>query len=301
MSIDETPAVVSTEWLAARLDDPALRLADVRWYLPHLGKRGRDEYERGHLPGAVFVDLETELAAPHGRGPGRHPLPAPEAFGAAMARAGVGPETHVVAYDDTGGSIAARLWWLLRHFGHPRVSVLDGGITRWVGRGAPSQQGRPGALPGGVRAPPGGGAGGGEGRGAAPERGSGGGGAGRPGNGALRGAGGAGRSPRGARPRRRQRPVRRESGAGRGGRGRGGEVQGAGGAAGAVRRAGGDAGSGRWSSTAAAESPPATICSPCTWPESATPGSTRAPGATGRPIPRSRWRPGPTPGNPWSG
>jgi thiosulfate/3-mercaptopyruvate sulfurtransferase len=148
VSADDIPAVVSTAWLAARQDDPALRLADVRWYLPHLGKRGRDEYDRGHLPGAVFVDLETDLAASHGRGPGRHPLPAPEEFRAAMARAGVDSETHVVAYDDSGGSIAARLWWLLRHFGHPRVSVLDGGITRWVAEGRPLTRDVPAPPPG---------------------------------------------------------------------------------------------------------------------------------------------------------
>ena len=148
MSVDDTPALVSTAWLAARLDDPALRLADVRWYLPHLGKRGRDEYDRGHLPEAVFVDLDADLAASHGRGPGRHPLPAPEAFRTAMGRAGVGPETHVVAYDDSGGSITARLWWLLRHFGHPRVSVLDGGITRWVAEGRPLTRDVPAPPPG---------------------------------------------------------------------------------------------------------------------------------------------------------
>jgi thiosulfate/3-mercaptopyruvate sulfurtransferase len=131
----ETPALVSTDWLAAHLDDEGVRVADVRWYLPHVGKQGREEYGRGHIPGAVFVDLETALAGPRGSGPGRHPLPAPEVFAAAMSRAGVGAETHVVAYDDAGGSIAARLWWLLRHMGHPKVSVLDGGVGRWSAEG----------------------------------------------------------------------------------------------------------------------------------------------------------------------
>jgi thiosulfate/3-mercaptopyruvate sulfurtransferase len=131
------PAIVSTAWLATHLADPDLRVADVRWYLPHLGRHGRDEHEQGHIPGAVFVDLESELAAPRGSGPGRHPLPGAEAFGASMSRAGVGPQTHVVAYDDTGGSVAARLWWLLRYFGHERVSVLDGGIGRWTAEGRP--------------------------------------------------------------------------------------------------------------------------------------------------------------------
>ena len=131
------PALVSTAWLADRLADPGVRVADVRWYLPHLGKRGADEYERGHIPGAVFVDLDTELASPRGSGPGRHPLPTPRQFAAAMSRAGVRPETHVVAYDDAGGATAARLWWLLRYFGHSRASVLDGGITSWIAEGRP--------------------------------------------------------------------------------------------------------------------------------------------------------------------
>jgi thiosulfate/3-mercaptopyruvate sulfurtransferase len=131
--------LVSTQWLAEHLDDPAVRIADVRWYLPHLGRRGADEYRAGHIPGAVFVDLDTELAGPAAHGPGRHPIPNATVFGAAMSRVGIGSLTHVVAYDDAGGSIAARLWWLLRYYGHDRVSVLDGGITRWTAEGRPLQ------------------------------------------------------------------------------------------------------------------------------------------------------------------
>src|SRR5688500_16342076 len=142
MSSDSTgdssaPALVSVEWLARYLDDPAIRIADVRWYLPHLGRSGRAEYDAGHLPGAAFIDLATQLAAPPGSGPGRHPLPTPAHFSTAMSRAGIGPQTHVVAYDDSGGSIAARLWWLLRYYGHERVSVLDGGIAAWRTAGQP--------------------------------------------------------------------------------------------------------------------------------------------------------------------
>jgi thiosulfate/3-mercaptopyruvate sulfurtransferase len=142
------PALVSTRWLADHLDDPHVRIADVRWYLPHLGRNGREEYHQGHIPGAVFVDLDADLAAPAAQGPGRHPLPAEQAFAAAMARAGIGPETHVVAYDDTGGSTAARLWWLLRYFGHERVSVLDGGLPRWRAEGRAMTAAVPDVAPG---------------------------------------------------------------------------------------------------------------------------------------------------------
>lgn len=110
-----------------------LRLIDVRWYLGK--KRGQDEYAAGHLPGAVFVDLDSALAsapasAPNG-GPGRHPLPSREVFEQAMRDAGVNEHSFVVACDDANGSIAARLWWLLRYFGHDNVAVLDGGIDAW--------------------------------------------------------------------------------------------------------------------------------------------------------------------------
>jgi len=128
------PPLVSCEWLARRLGHPDLRVADVRWSLVDKDK-GYREYREAHIPGAVFLDVDTDLAAPRGNGPGRHPLPTPEAFAAAMSRAGIGPRTHVVAYDFGDGSTAARLWWLLRYFGHERTSVLDGGMARWVAEG----------------------------------------------------------------------------------------------------------------------------------------------------------------------
>ena len=132
--MSEIPSpLVDVDWLSANAS--AARIVDVRWYLQ--GKRGADEYARGHLPGAVFVDLERDLAAPGRGGPGRHPLPSASDFAATLRRIGVEAGTVVVAYDDAGGSIAARLWWLLRWFGHGGGRVLDGGLPAWVARGLP--------------------------------------------------------------------------------------------------------------------------------------------------------------------
>jgi thiosulfate/3-mercaptopyruvate sulfurtransferase len=105
-------------------------LADVRWYLD--GRSGRAAYESGHLPGAVFVDLDASLAAHASPGAGRHPLPDPATFAQGMAAAGIGDESTVVAYDDQGGVIAARLVWLLRVLGHD-AALLDGGLGAWPG------------------------------------------------------------------------------------------------------------------------------------------------------------------------
>jgi thiosulfate/3-mercaptopyruvate sulfurtransferase len=132
----DTPLLVSCAWLAGHTSDPDVRVADVRWSLVEKDK-GRSAYRTAHVPGAVFLDVDTDLAAPRGQGPGRHPLPAPGTFAAAMSRAGIGARTHVVAYDFGDGSTAARLWWLLRYHGHDRVSVLDGGMARWVAEGRP--------------------------------------------------------------------------------------------------------------------------------------------------------------------
>jgi thiosulfate/3-mercaptopyruvate sulfurtransferase len=126
--------LISVEELAGRLDDPTLRLADVRWFVGE-PERGRREYDEGHLPGAMFVDLDRDLAAP--TGPGRHPLPDPAAFAARMGELGIGPDDLVVAYDDSLGTIAARLWWMLDNLGHKKVALLDGGLKAWRAAGLP--------------------------------------------------------------------------------------------------------------------------------------------------------------------
>ena len=116
--------------LAAAGDPPTL--LDVRWRLS--GPPGIEAYQAGHVPGAVFVDLDRDLAGPPGPG-GRHPMPSAAAFQAAMRRAGVSDGRLVVVYDDADSTAAARAWWLLRYFGHPRVRVLDGGYRAWTAAG----------------------------------------------------------------------------------------------------------------------------------------------------------------------
>lgn len=119
---------LSSRRLRERLGE--VRVVDCRWSLD--GSQGREQYRQGHLPGAVYVDLDEELAAPASPAAGRHPLPDPEDFAAAMSRAGIGDGDTVVAYDTAGGAIAARLVWMLRVLDHP-AAVLDGGLDAWEG------------------------------------------------------------------------------------------------------------------------------------------------------------------------
>jgi thiosulfate/3-mercaptopyruvate sulfurtransferase len=137
--------LVSVDWLAAHRTDPNLRMADVRWSLS--GPPGRERFEAGHIPGAVFLDADRELSSP-GEGPGRHPIPSAEKLAAVLGARGIGDEHIVVAYDDAGGSIAARLWWLFRHYGHDGAcAVLDGGIGAWTDAGEPLVSDAPRVTP----------------------------------------------------------------------------------------------------------------------------------------------------------
>jgi thiosulfate/3-mercaptopyruvate sulfurtransferase len=114
---------------------PNLRIVDCRWVLGQPGA-GKLAYASGHLPGAIHLDLDDDLADPAGFGaPGRHPLPSPSAFEATLAAVGIGDRDLVVAYDDVGGWVAARLWWMLDVLGHGTVAVLDGGIDAWTAAG----------------------------------------------------------------------------------------------------------------------------------------------------------------------
>jgi thiosulfate/3-mercaptopyruvate sulfurtransferase len=120
------------ELLRPGSDSPAV--LDVRWQLG--GPPGAEDYAEGHIPGAVFIDLDAQLADPPGPR-GRHPLPRAEAFAEAMRTAGVRTDRPVVVYDAAASLAAARAWWLLRYFGHSRVAVLDGGWASWIRAGHP--------------------------------------------------------------------------------------------------------------------------------------------------------------------
>ena len=132
--------LISVDELSDRLamDDPFLRVVDVRWYLNRPGA-GRAAYDAGHIPGALFLDLDADLSDAHGLGaPGRHPLPRPADFARTLAARGIGSQHLVVAYDDAGGTVAARLWWMLDNLRHGGgAAVLDGGIGAWLDAGHP--------------------------------------------------------------------------------------------------------------------------------------------------------------------
>lgn len=140
--------LLSPELLADRLADPRLRIVDVRWYLGRPGD-GRAAYDAGHIPGAIFLDIDGDLArAPAAGLPGRHPLPEPAVFARRLAVAGIGDDDLVVAYDDVGGWVAARLWWMLDALGHRDVVVLDGGLEAWTAAGGPVTREVAGVAPG---------------------------------------------------------------------------------------------------------------------------------------------------------
>lgn len=142
----EGPArpLVTCSWLADHLDDPGVRIVDTRWFLGQPGA-GKLRYEEDHVPGAVFLDLDDDLAA--SEGPGRHPLLSPADLADLLGRHGISTDHHVVVYDQGPGAIAARLWWMLRSVGHERVSVLDGGYGRWSDQDHPLTTGPPDVVP----------------------------------------------------------------------------------------------------------------------------------------------------------
>lgn len=134
MSYVHPEALVSTEWLAAHLNDANIRIADATYHLPTAKRDAEAEYKAAHIPGAVFFDIDHISDASN---PLPHMLPSPAEFAAAMAKIGIGSDDFVVVYDTYGLMSAARAWWMLRIFGHDRVAVLNGGLPKWKSDGRP--------------------------------------------------------------------------------------------------------------------------------------------------------------------
>ncbi|HKH11395.1 MAG TPA: sulfurtransferase [Rubrobacter sp.] len=153
--MDTRDPLVDTGWLQGRLEDPGLRVVDIRGYVKKTdlgdGRQraeylpAREEYDEAHVPGAVFVDWTRDITDPE------DPVPAqispPARFADLMGSLGIGDETHVVVYDHAGGQFATRLWWALTYYGHDRVSVLDGGWNKWTDEGRPTSAEVPNPAP----------------------------------------------------------------------------------------------------------------------------------------------------------
>ena len=133
-------SLVSTDWLARRIGEPDLVIIDSSWFMPSLGRSGRDEYLAAHIPGARFLDIDEVADKSH---PAPHMLPGAQQFGEAMERLGVGSDDRIVVYDNSPTRTAARGWFMLRHFGASDVAILDGGFQKWLAEGRPTESGQP--------------------------------------------------------------------------------------------------------------------------------------------------------------
>ena len=131
---DDPKTLVSTEWLAAHLDDPDLRIIDASWHMPAAGRDARAEYEAAHIPGARFFDID---AIADSRSPLPHMAPQPELFISRLRAMGIGDGHQVVVYDNSDVHSAARVWWLFRLMGKTDVAMLDGGFAKWQAEGRP--------------------------------------------------------------------------------------------------------------------------------------------------------------------
>lgn len=132
MSYAHPEALVSTEWLAAHLSDPHVRIVDSSFKQPGVTPTAREDYDAGHIPGAVFFDID-DVAEPGTSLP--HMIPSAERFAAKMTERGIGNGDRVIVYDANGLSSAGRAWWLMRLFGHNNVALLDGGLPKWKAEG----------------------------------------------------------------------------------------------------------------------------------------------------------------------
>jgi thiosulfate/3-mercaptopyruvate sulfurtransferase len=140
--VEVSNVLAETDWLAAHLDDHDLRVADCRFSFEYDASR---DYHAGHIPGAVYVRLQQDLASPNG--PVHFAIPPPEQFAASMERLGIGDQTVVVAYDDQGGHFASRFWLCMTFYGHDRFHILNGGLTKWLAEGRPVVTAAPPARP----------------------------------------------------------------------------------------------------------------------------------------------------------
>ncbi len=131
-TLNTTPYLVESEWLATHLDDPQVRIIDMRYYFD---RPGRAAYEAGHLPGAVHLDFETELSDPDH--PIKYMLLTSDGLAALLGRLGVDNSRRIVAYDDEGGHFASRLWWTLTYYGFDNMRILHGGVQKWQSEGRP--------------------------------------------------------------------------------------------------------------------------------------------------------------------
>jgi thiosulfate/3-mercaptopyruvate sulfurtransferase len=141
LSSENIPLLVNTKWLAEHLNDSNIRIVDIRGHVipaseppPHYFNHHAD-YLKSHIPNTVFIDWVEEITQPGD--PTTALIAPPDRFAAVMQRCAIGPDTHVVAYDDANGMFAARLWWDLQYYGHSKVSVLDGGWQKWLAEGRP--------------------------------------------------------------------------------------------------------------------------------------------------------------------
>jgi thiosulfate/3-mercaptopyruvate sulfurtransferase len=136
-------SLVETEWLAAHIGDPHVRVVDSSFKLPGIAPTAREDYDRGHLPGAVFFDID-DIAEPGTSLP--HMIPSPELFARKMEGLGIGDDDRVIVYDSAGLSSAGRAWWMLRLFGHHNVALLDGGLPMWQAEGRRLETAAPNPL-----------------------------------------------------------------------------------------------------------------------------------------------------------
>lgn len=136
MSYPNPSALVSTDWLADRLNAPDVRVVDASWYLPAMNRDAAAEYGEAHIPGAVFFDID-EIADTDSPYP--HTLPSPAKFSSRVRKLGLGDGNRIVVYDGAGIFSAPRVWWMFRYFGHEDVAVLDGGLPKWQAEGRPTE------------------------------------------------------------------------------------------------------------------------------------------------------------------